>query len=141
MYQPPSAFARTPLERTDQLASWQRPDQAFFAAGACHILAFAFLEAFPGLGFTPVALWADDALYPHHVYVTDGEWAFDFAGWTRQAELLAVVGPAYRPRPIDVDLATFCARHNHRMRDRFAFDPWQRAQRYVAEHAWPWPMS
>ncbi|HEX3588635.1 MAG TPA: hypothetical protein VHV74_03310 [Pseudonocardiaceae bacterium] len=76
MYQPPSAVARTPLERADQLASWQRPDQAFFAAGACHILAFAFLEAFPGLGCTPVALWADDAAYPHlweraHRYVAE----------------------------------------------------------------------
>ena len=139
MYQPPSTFARTPRERADQLASWQRSDQAFFAAGACHILAFAFLAAFPEAGFAPVALWADDAEFPHHVYVTDGEWAFDHAGWTRQAELLATVGDQYRPQPIDVDLDTFCVRHNHRGRHQFAADPWERAQRYLVAHAHPWP--
>ena len=35
---------RTPAERKDQALSWARPDRAFFAAGACHVLAFRFLK-------------------------------------------------------------------------------------------------
>lgn len=38
-YRPAGLFRRTDAERADQLLSWQRDDQAFFAAGACHILA------------------------------------------------------------------------------------------------------
>jgi len=33
-------YRRTQAEREDQLLSWQRGDRAFFAAGACHILAW-----------------------------------------------------------------------------------------------------
>lgn len=135
MYQPPSAFRRTPRERADQLVSWQRSDQAFFAAGACHILAFAFLDAFPAAGFRPVALRENGA--PNHVYVTDGTWAFDHAGWTREAEILAVTGCL--PEPLGVDLDTFCLRHHHRRRHQYAFDPWDRAHRYLAARVHPWP--
>jgi hypothetical protein len=37
-------YRRTDLERRDQQVSWERPDKAFFAAGACHVLAWACLE-------------------------------------------------------------------------------------------------
>ncbi|MFE2612861.1 hypothetical protein ACFXA2_04510 [Micromonospora chalcea] len=33
-------FRRTPQERADQRLAWERADQPFFAAGACHILAW-----------------------------------------------------------------------------------------------------
>ena len=36
-YTPAGVFRRTPAERADQELAWRRPDQAFFAAGACHI--------------------------------------------------------------------------------------------------------
>ena len=37
---PAGRFRRTPLERSDQRIAWDRTDEAFFAAGACHVLAY-----------------------------------------------------------------------------------------------------
>lgn len=142
MYRPSSQFRRTPEERRDQLLSWNREDQAFFAAGACHILAFAFLETYPQAGFRPIGLWPRGLDYPGHVYVGDGTWAFDHDGWTMEGELISVSCAAepeadFRALPIEVGLDTFCARHNHRPRHLFAFDPWSRAQRYIEEFPHP----
>jgi len=33
---------------------WNLPDRVFFACGACHILAHAFLERFASTGFGPI---------------------------------------------------------------------------------------
>ncbi|RCV48146.1 hypothetical protein [Marinitenerispora sediminis] len=137
MYRPSAHFRRTAEERRDQLLSWNREDTAFFAAGACHILAFAFLETYPEAGFRAMGLWPRGERDPGHVYVTDGTWAFDHGGWTRPGELLAVTRAAepaadLRPQAINAGLDTFCACHRHRPRQRFAFDPWSRALRYIA---------
>ncbi len=35
----------------DPFRRWHRPDRHFFANGACQVLAFAFLERYPDLGF------------------------------------------------------------------------------------------
>lgn len=143
MYVPCSVFRRTPLERADQQLAWDRADQWFFAAGACHILAYAFLEARPE-GWTAVGLWPEDRPDPSHVYVTDGTWAFDSCGWTLEAELIEVSRAAephadYRPRPLHMDLDEFCARHWHRTRAEFAHDPWPRAHHYLTRFADPRP--
>jgi hypothetical protein len=37
-------YRRTPQQRADVSLSWARPDRAFFAAGAGHILAYRFLQ-------------------------------------------------------------------------------------------------
>jgi hypothetical protein len=138
MYRPSSQFRRTAAQRADQQLSWNRDDTAFFAAGACHILAFAFLATYPHAGFHPVGLWPHQARDPAHVYATNGTWAFDHDGWTPQAELLALTRAAepdagYQPRQILTDLETYCAAHNHRAREHFAHDPWQRALHYLAQ--------
>ncbi|URM97630.1 hypothetical protein LUW76_26515 [Actinomadura madurae] len=142
MYRPSGRFKRSEAERQDQLRSWNRDDVAFFAAGACHILAYAFMSTYPDAGFQPFGLWPREATDPSHVYVTDGTWAFDHDGWTLQAELLRVTradAPLsdFQPRPIPMDLDTFCACHHHRPRRLFAFDPWERALRYVARFPAP----
>jgi hypothetical protein len=142
MYRSSAQFRRTPAERADQVLSWNRCDVRFFAAGACHILAFAFLEAYPEAGFRPVGVWARGQAHPSHVYVTDGERAFDFGGWTPLSELLAVtraVEPdaGYEQRPIKGDLTAFCREHNHRERSYYAHDPWERALRYLEQFPKP----
>ncbi|WP_051499089.1 hypothetical protein [Nocardia sp. BMG51109] len=129
------------MERADQHLAWCRPDQWFFAAGACHILAYAFLEACPG-GFVPMGLWPSAAEDPGHVYVSDGTWAFDHCGWTLEDELVTVSqeaepGMGYRPRPIGMGLDEFCARHRHRSRAEYVFDPWSRAHDYLARFTGP----
>jgi hypothetical protein len=142
MYRSSAQFRRTPAERAEQLLSWNRDDVRFFAAGACHILAFAFLETYPEAGFRIAGVWARGAAHPTHVYVTDGEWALDFDGWTPVDELLAVTRAAepdagYRQGSIEADLSTFCGEHDHRDRQYFAFDPWGRALRYLARFPTP----
>jgi hypothetical protein len=142
MYRSSAQFRRTPAERTDQVLSWNRNDVRFFAAGACHILAFAFLESYPGAGFRSVGVWAREQAHPMHVFVTDGAWAFDFDGWTPADELLAVTRSAepdadYEQRPIEADLSAFCRKHNHRDRACYAHDPWERARRYIAQFPTP----
>jgi hypothetical protein len=142
MYRSSAQFRRTPAERADQMLSWNRDDVRFFAAGACHILAFAFLEVYPKAGFGTVGVWARGEAYPMHLYVTDGEWAFDFDGWTLSGELLAVTRAAepdagYEQRPIEAGLSAFCREYNHRDRPYYAFDPWERALRYIAQFPAP----
>ncbi|MFG2434575.1 hypothetical protein [Streptomyces sp. NPDC048508] len=137
MYRPSAQFRRTADERKDQLLSWKRDDQRFFAAGACHILAFAFLETYPEAGFRPVGLWPRGAKDPSHLYVSDGTWAFDHDGWTLELDLLAATR-AFEPEAdfqshvIQDGIDKFCADHHHRPRQLFAFDPWSRALHYLA---------
>ncbi|HUC89641.1 MAG TPA: hypothetical protein VMR45_02465 [Patescibacteria group bacterium] len=48
MYEPGFIYQRTPEECRDIFLAWQREDKAFFAAGACHILARMFLSLHDG---------------------------------------------------------------------------------------------
>jgi len=75
--------------KSDPVRRWHRPDRHFFANGACQVLAFAFLERYPDLGFH--ARWAKPAagFTGNHIYVTDGIHAFDYHGLTTEQRLLA----------------------------------------------------
>lgn len=78
-----------------------------------------------------------------HVYASDGIWAFDHNGWTKEYELLAVTEEAYRRRypgwgytrhviePAIDALETFCKANNHRLPWQFAYLPWERAHEYI----------
>jgi hypothetical protein len=139
-YRSPTAYRRTPAEMADQALSWARPDRDFFAAGACHILAWTILDARPGSGLRPVGLRRAGEPHPFHVIAEDGAMAFDYAGWTARAELMAVIGEAVAAeRPgtaveelvLPRELEAFCARHRHRLPDQFAGDVWARARSYL----------
>ena len=45
--------------KDDQAMRWALPDRVFFACGACHILAYAFLETHGGSG--QKAMWLKPA--------------------------------------------------------------------------------
>ncbi|MCU1645871.1 MAG: hypothetical protein JWN03_6146 [Nocardia sp.] len=129
------------MERANEDLAWGRADQWFFAAGACHILAYAFLEIHP-CGFVPFGLWPSGADNPGHVYASNGIWAFDHSGWTPEPELLVVSRAAephtnYHSRPIHMDLDELCAKHWMRARPEFAHDPWHRAHQYIARFVDP----
>jgi hypothetical protein len=138
---PPARHTRTPAERGDQLLSWQRNDKAFFAAGACHILAWAFLrDERRALGFSPAGLRPVGARHVHHVYVCDGRWAFDHDGRTREDELLTVTRAAHQQvNPGETieqvalpdDLEQYCAENYSRLPSQYAFDPLPRANAYL----------
>lgn len=140
-YVPTLRFPRSPEERADPALAWQRSDEAFFASGACHILAFTFRDVHPDRDL--VLRFIDPATgFPgSHVYVVDGDWALDFNGWNREADLLAATeaawgdahpGWAYERHDLDTDLETFCADHLHRAPEFFAHDPRPRAAAYLA---------
>ena len=81
-------FPKTDV-KNDPVKRWHRPDRHFFANGGCQILAFAFLERYPQMGFR--ARWIKPAVgfTGNHIYVTDGIDAFDYHGLTTEQGLLA----------------------------------------------------
>ncbi|MHA0040296.1 hypothetical protein [Deinococcus sp. PEB2-63] len=140
MRQPITALMRTPAEVHDLALSWGRADLPFFAAGACHVLAFAFLERYPQAGFRPRFIRPAPGFRGAHVYVTDGQLAFDAQGFVPEAELLRLHMLALRSmqpgwqgevQEIGVPLAEFCAGQQHRPPWAYPGDVWARAQRYL----------
>ncbi|PGH42200.1 hypothetical protein COO58_20955 [Micromonospora sp. WMMA1996] len=135
-------FRRTPLERSDQRVAWHRTDQAFFAAGACHILAWVCRDTYPDRAIGTTGLRFADDRQVFHVYATWAGWAFDHAGWNPEPDLLAV-NRDFERRPVERvpladDLAAFCAAHHHRMPHRYWRDPIPRARAYLDRYAPPW---
>lgn len=131
---------RSEVERRDQQASWGRTDDAFFAAGACHVLAFTLLQRCPDQDFTAIYISPHDDLPGGHVYVSGGAWAFDFNGWTREGQFLAATAAECRRRwpqwnyeriPILDSLEWFCQTWNHRLPSGYAGDVIERANAYL----------
>ena len=144
MYESSITYHRTPEERADQSLSWKRTDKAFFAAGACHILAFTFKGLHPDRNIKIIFIRAkSNGSKAAHVYVLDGEWAFDFNGWTKEKELLEVTESEHKKRHspdwdydriiIKEDLETFCKNNNHRLPTDFAHLPLERARNYIKQ--------
>lgn len=149
MYQTPHRFRRTPKERANQLLSWKRPDPAFFAAGACHILAEAFLRVYPDSGNVRVGLRDTPSSVVNHMLVANEHWVFDFNGYTRVDEFTAAMEHANRERlagwrcvlyPLIGAFDDICRREHHRLPGDFAHDPWMRADAYL-RHFGPPPLD
>jgi hypothetical protein len=144
MYKPSLLFDRTPEEQRDLLASWDRDDQAFFAAGACHILADLFVQLHREEGYKIIYIKPAEGLPGNHVYASNGEWAFDHNGWTREVELIATTEAAYQKKypgwyytkytieQTMTSLEEFCKANDHRLPWQFAHLPWERAHKYIA---------
>lgn len=137
---PAIRYMRTDAERQDQRLSWARSDEAFFASGACHILAFQFMQRRSDDRYRAILIRPSDGLPGSHVYVTDGSWAFDFNGWTPESTLLTATTAECRRRwpsweceliRTDGDLDAFCRRWSHRPPADFAFDVLERADRFL----------
>jgi hypothetical protein len=79
---------RTPGSMQDQIARWNLPDRVFFAAGACHILAYAFLERFPDAGARPFWIKPRDGSPTNHMIVLRDDCAFDYHGYSKKDALL-----------------------------------------------------
>ncbi len=58
--------------KNDPVRRWHRPDRHFFANGACQVLAYAFLERYPELGFHARWIKPADGFTGNHIFVTDG---------------------------------------------------------------------
>ena len=145
MYKPSLLFDRTEEEKRNPFASWKRDDQDFFAAGACHVLASLFVQLHQHEGFKMVYIKPAKGFPGNHVYASDGEWAFDHNGWTKEYELLEITEQAYQRRypgweyakhiiePTVDALEAFCRDNNHRLPWQFAYLPWERAYKYIQQ--------
>src|SRR5687768_8983112 len=88
---------RTPEEKADANLCWSRPDEDFFAAGACHVLAAVFLVTYPCAGFRA---WSVCPRPPHHraghVVVSRDDVIFDWAGYADRETFLVEYVQAVR---------------------------------------------
>jgi hypothetical protein len=116
------------------------PRRAFFASGACHVLAFRFAARHPTGAFGITYLRPNRGLPGSHVYATDGTWAFDFNGWVDERDLLAVTedacsqgwpGWSYKRIEVTTDLEAFCEQWNHRPPRDFPLDVIARAESFL----------
>ncbi|WP_430473979.1 hypothetical protein ACQ0MK_19220 [Thalassospira lucentensis] len=85
MYQP-----RTPnYRKSDPVMRWNLPDRVFFACGACHILAHAFIERFDAIGnLTPIWFHPKNGLPGNHIVVSGGDWVFDYHGYSNRQKFI-----------------------------------------------------
>ncbi len=142
MYKPSFLFDRTPEERRDPFVFWQREDQPFFAAGACHILAEMFRQLHQGEDFQVIFMKGKNGHPGKHVYISYGEWIFDHNGWTLEKEMIDTVRAGFTERypgwdfeqiVVKEDLEAFCRNNNHRQPWQFAYLPWERAYNYIKQ--------
>lgn len=82
MYRVPPGTKGDPVKR------WALTERIFFACGACHILAFAFLERYPESGFAPIWIRPAKDFTGSHIVVVRGDRAFDYHGYSRRFALL-----------------------------------------------------
>ncbi len=81
---------RTPNDRKrDQVVRWALPDSVFFASGACHILAYAFLQCSGVLDRKVVWLKPDPGFTGNHIFVQGEAWTFDHHGYSQPEAFLS----------------------------------------------------
>ncbi|WP_406081358.1 hypothetical protein [Micromonospora sp. NBC_00858] len=136
------AFRRTSIERSDQRVAWERTDHAFFAAGACHILAWVCRDSYPDRPIEITAVRFPGERHVFHTYAAWDGWAFDHSGWNPEPQLLAVntdfEGHPLERIKITDSLAEFCEKHHHRMPNQYWHGPLPRAHDYVGRYTPPW---
>jgi hypothetical protein len=143
MYEPGLKYMRTPEESKDVFLAWNRSDKAFFAAGACHILAHMFLSLHHGEDYELIYIKPKGKYPGNHMYASNGVWAFDFNGWTLEEELLSstkkVFGDKYPgwdcTRIIIAEGLPEYLKHSNHLRgpEYFPELPWARAYKYIQQ--------
>lgn len=76
----PPMYTVSGKTKRDPTKSWNRRDRAFFAAGACHILAYAFLERHKSKGFHALWIKPAEGFTGSHIVATNGKFIFDYHG-------------------------------------------------------------
>lgn len=80
---------RTPnYSKRDMGMRWALPDRVFFACGACHILAYAFMERYGEKGTKALWIKPAEGYTGNHIFAVSGERAFDYHGFSDRERLL-----------------------------------------------------
>ena len=80
---------RTKGGKRDLVKNWTLPEKVFFACGACHILAYAFLKSYPEGKFAPIWIRPVRGYTGNHIVVVRGNLAFDYHGYSDWQVLVA----------------------------------------------------
>jgi hypothetical protein len=81
-------YILVPGIKEDPVQRWALPERVFFACGACHILAYAFLEAYPKSDFAPVWIKPARGFTGSHIVAVRDDTAFDYHGYSSWSRLL-----------------------------------------------------
>ena len=73
---------RTQGAKRDPIKQWALPDRVFFAAGACHMLAYAFLDLYPDSGFESLWIRPQTGHSGNHIVLVRNELVFDYHGFS-----------------------------------------------------------
>jgi hypothetical protein len=143
---------RTKGGKRDPVKHWGLPDRVFFACGACHVLAYSFLKAYPGSGFAPIWIRPIDGYTGNHIVVVRGQLAFDYHGYCDWAKLLAHMKqkatrwwPGWNATLVGLPEDVLISESKSRTYDGlwlrepkdFLFDPMPRAQRFLERFPTP----
>lgn len=144
---------RTPGSKRDPIKQWRLPDRVFFAAGACHILAYAFLESYPESGFEPQWIRPVGAHTGNHIVLTRGDVVFDYHGYSRWNAFWthtrrranqwwpgwdADIVPISRRALVSNEAALPYDGLHMKEPQHYLFDPLPRAQKYLQRFSAPW---
>ena len=75
--------------KRDPAARWALPDRVFFACGACHVLAYAFLKRHGSSETKALRIKPDPGFTGEHIVVASGAWVFDYHGYAERDRYLA----------------------------------------------------
>lgn len=75
--------------KRDPQLRWGLPDRVFFACGACHSLAYAFLERYEHPALRVLRLKPDPGFIGNHIFVAAAGWVFDYHGYSERNRFLA----------------------------------------------------
>jgi hypothetical protein len=137
---------RTPGAKRDPFRQWALPDRVFFAAGACHMLAYAFLERYPGRGFE--ARWICPAAghTGNHIVLLREDIVFDYHGfsewpqyWAHTVRRANQWWPGWSAAVVSINRRALVSRAHARDYDglwlkephEYLGDPLARAHRYL----------
>lgn len=133
-----------PEIKQDPVKRWSLSDKVFFACGACHILAHAFLERFPDQNYYPVWIRPKEGFTGNHVFATNDELVFDWHGYSKKEKFLKHCFKRYRQHypgwdadlvPLSVDLtsreACLSVGMNTRGATQYLHNPIPRAYKYL----------
>lgn len=143
---------RTPGAKRDPIKQWVLPDKVFFAAGACHMLAYAFLDEHPDSGFEAFWIRPSAGHTGNHIILKRNAVVFDYHGfskwpqyWMHTIRRANQWWPGWSADLINIRKEALVSRHCARdyqglwMKEpqEFRLDPIARARRYMQKFPAP----
>jgi hypothetical protein len=135
-----------PETKKDPSIFWSLGDRPFFGFGACHILTGIFLSQSENHDFYGIWVKPHGGFKGNHVFATNGEWAFDYHGYSNvdrlcehfwQNQILTNPGWDADKVAVDFDLLETKSLNERNMRgpDQYLKDPSVRAQTFIKRFA------